>query len=343
MKVSEINATALDAAGIRIEEVYAKYDPVYAVYRTAERVLVHFSDDADQEKTQRTALASLSPIRGEINGLIDGWRTSKKPQLYSRSRRFERRVADALVVALEGDMADAILVLQAVKIDLMDERVSIGRFQYLKFASATACATLLAIIVLHGLLGAIFNAKYSDDDKLILFSAAVGAVGAFFSIAIAIRNRSVQTDLHARDNAADAILRILIGVIAAPVLIALLRSNAVSMKIGNTELQAVTIATWGPTVMVSFLAGFMERLVGDLLTKSGAGLGVRPASPSETMTGAKQPPPGAAGAADPGAKAAAGAAAPDPDAPDGCTSGQAPDVKAATDDGDLPATTGGQA
>lgn len=347
MKVSEIKANGLDAAGVRIEEVYAKYDPVYAVYRTTERVLIHFSDDTKQEKSQRAALASLSPIRGEINGLIDGWRTSKKPALYSRSRRLERRVADALVVALEDDMADAILVLQAIKTDVLDERQSIGRFQYLSVASITMGALLLSILVLHTVWAIGFRPGYYPDDRLLLLSAAIGAVGAFFSVAIAIRTRSVQTDLRLRDNAADAILRIVIGLIAAPVLIALLRSNIIVVSFGDNKLQNLSLDNkiWPETVVVAFLAGFLERLVGDLLAKAGTGFAVRPASPSETMTGAKPAPVATSGGG--GGEAAGppprGNDPVDPDAPDGCTSDLPLASGAGTGDSDLPVTVGGQA
>ena len=140
MKVADIQAGSLDSAGTIIEEVYTKYDPNYAVYRTKSRVLVQFGDLEETEKSQRAALATLYPLRGEVNGLIDGWRGSKDATRAAKARRYERRAADALVVALEASPADGALLLQSVKADLIDGRQATGRVQYLATALATALA-----------------------------------------------------------------------------------------------------------------------------------------------------------------------------------------------------------
>jgi len=75
----------------------------------------------------------------------------------------------------------------------------------------------------------------------------------------------VLTNLHRRDNLADAALRILIGIVAAGVLVLMLSSNLVpSFTIGKAEISGPLIA-WQTVLVVGFIAGFLERLVPDLL------------------------------------------------------------------------------
>ena len=143
VRVADVRAHAEDAVGVPIEFVYAKDVPLYAVYRTPERVLIHFADALDKRVAQRRDLIRFNPIRGEINGLINGWRTSKYAALQSRARRFDRRVADALTVALEGDLDGASLLLDRVKQDIIAERTSWARFLYLMIASGAVLVLLL--------------------------------------------------------------------------------------------------------------------------------------------------------------------------------------------------------
>src|SRR6476661_5105194 len=99
MQVEAIKTEGLDPAGKKITDVYVKNPPFYAIYHTDQRVMVHYDDTTAEAKRQSELLAPLSPIRGEINGLIDGWRSSPKQNLKDKAKRYERRVADALGVA----------------------------------------------------------------------------------------------------------------------------------------------------------------------------------------------------------------------------------------------------
>ena len=243
MKVADIELTKKDSADAPILEVYAKYPPNYAVYRTAQRVLIQFAEAADQEQVQRRTLAVLNPLRGEINGLIDGWHDSKNKKLLSNSRRFQRRVADALVVGLEDDIPDALTLLTAVKTDLLEERKSAGRFQYLKVASISA----LVVTFIAGLGQLPFYFWQSRAERALPgltqgqalgLSVAAGSLGAFFSVALAIRGRTVLTDLRGRDNFVDALLRIVIGAMSAPILICMFLTKTLNFDLGGAQISA---------------------------------------------------------------------------------------------------------
>ncbi|MBZ9898544.1 hypothetical protein LB545_29990 [Mesorhizobium sp. BR1-1-6] len=261
--VADIVKDQLDFTGAKIETVYSKVSNTYAVYRTPERVMVQFSDDEKLGSEQRLALAPLNPVRGEINGLIDGWRESRflnvgKKQ--ARARLFDRRTADALTVALQGDQTHAAELLTAVKADILEERTSIGRTEYLIVASICA----FVIVVLFGWVASFFETigKFVTTNDIWL-ATGVGAIGALFSIALAIRSREIRTDLQRRDNIVDAILRIMIGSTSAVVLFSLFKSGLVTLGLGATK---VDLTQTHALIIIAFLAGFAERMVGDFLS-----------------------------------------------------------------------------
>lgn len=352
-RVQDILQNHPDSVGTPVEAVYAKVVPLYAVYRTPERVLIHFADATTEMEKQRVNLTPLNPLRGEINGLINGWRSRPEARFQSRARRFDRRVADALTVALQGDIPGSTVLLERVKQDIVTERTSWARFLYLMIAAAAA----LVVMVLAGFATSRWFAyAFYDFEPMgnrVWLAAGAGAMGAFFSIATGIRNRTILTDLQLRDNAADAVLRIVIGAIAGALLLLIILSGAISLSIGGglaltaTEVMA---AGKGPLVMLlGFAAGFSERMVTDLLAK---------VTPQELATQARVASAtggthGAGGAATPAPTppptpapaAAASVAADEEDHPEAEVDGCVSDIQTAegeeTGDAELPPATGG--
>lgn len=263
MRVADVKNGGNDSAGAVIREVYLKQPPHYAIYRTPERVLVHYADDEDEAKRQAATLAPLNPARGEINGLIDGWHSSDRGSVQAKAKRYSRRVADALGVALEGDASGSLAVLTSIKADLVDERTSWARFQYLIAAALVA----VVVVLVTAIIGAYLT---SGSVRALWLALAGGTVGALFSIAIAIRQRTVLTDLHFVSNTADAVLRVVIGAIAAAVLVSLVELRAVVLTIGDANL-ADNTQGWLFPLVVAFVGGFSERLVPDLLERSRVG------------------------------------------------------------------------
>lgn len=336
MNVADLRRDEQDAEGQTVDRIFAKKPPIYAVYRADDRVKLHFADARDASDKQRKDLSQLAPLRGEIDGLIDGWRPghggpAENQKMIDKAQRYQRRLGDALVVAMEEDLTGAREVLTKIKEDILGERVATARFEYLIAAFATAMAMMFVAWLLGSLLplvgdepgdqaqrmvkagvvsviliGAAILAvfRYSLLDlkwrvgvltaliavpiASILFlppldagavpashsfglavcrAAAAGSIGAFFSISLAIRNRTVLPDLLRTSNLMDAILRVTIGFIAAVVLIGLVLGQMVKFSIGE---RPVTPDHLLAILLIGFIAGFSERFVPDLLDKASA-------------------------------------------------------------------------
>ena len=242
MHVEDLQIGQSDQCQDMVVAIYGCKSPEYAVYRTEKRVLVQFADASDLAATQRNALAPLNPLRGEINGLIDGWRAGSdgilpsagKRDLKARAERYDRRSGDALIVALEGDVASARIILSGIKQDILSERTSWARLLYLLAAFVAACFFGLAAAVSTSLV------KFRSPGIDLWQAGVAGGAGAFFSISVGIRSRTILADLQRTSNLMDSVLRVTIGVIGAVVLMALIDGGALPLTVSKLKLLPAT-------------------------------------------------------------------------------------------------------
>lgn len=301
-KVAEISVGRLDFAGYEIVCLYAYDPPNYAVYRNPARVMVHFADSDALAAMQRKRLACLTPLRGQISSLIDGWHYarprwwvpwSQENPLCKKAMRYDRRTGDAVVLALDNaqpnTITTALALLAEIKNDIISERTSMARVDYLGFALVLV---FLFMLVAGAATMAAVQTWFSFPAAMsaVWTSASGGALGAFFSIAIGLKSRTVLIDLQNRDNHADALLRMLIGVIAGGMMLCLLLSGLISSVIdmkqltpGSADYKLLLV------FVIGFLAGFFERLVPNLLSQTNLGTKETSGEP-KTSTAANTPP-----------------------------------------------------
>lgn len=368
--VADIVPGAKDATNSDILTVYSKISGIYAVYRTRERVSVQFADDQTLGSEQRRALVKLNPLRGQINGLIDGWRAidddDYRPphrllfwrrvhacEIKAKVAMFDRRVSDALIMALQSDQDHAEILLGEIKADLLEERTSAARIDYVAVA-ALVTALLLIVSGIAG--GTAFGLlKSTKPEQVLWLACGAGALGALFSTGIAMRTRQILTDLQVRENRTDAIVRICIGALAGVLLVAMLMAKVVSFDFGAGARSPDAMAEWGDIdikwilyALVAFIGGFSERLVAGLLEKASAAA----AAPSNPLAGATPPATGSGPTAtetnplglqrsDDDTEAHRSREAPAGDDADGCLAEEEGGPDDATDDSQLPAATGG--
>lgn len=298
LKVSDIEPGGHDETQSPINCVYSINDPLYAIYGTDTRVSVQFADEPLQQRQQRADFAALAPLRGEINGLVDGWRTSADERLLAKVKRYDRTVADALVVALTRDCASAQGILRQIRDDLVADRTSLSRLYYLLTAGGAAAFLILscsagAWIALHD------HIDFWGDTNPLWMGAGTGSIGAFFSIALALHTREFKPEQRWLDNVIAAVVRVLIGAIAGTMLVALISIHMVNVTLGDASFGETVPGGVAPALLpliVAFLGGFAERLVPDLLKKAGDDMlaGAAPSAPPRPAGGAGDAPGGGA-------------------------------------------------
>ncbi len=238
-----------DGRGETITQVFFKRTH-YAIYLAGGKVIVQYADEEKLAEDQIKVTAELIPLREQLHFLADKY---KGPCYLSQ-------VAEALRLGLEGQSSCAKAIMQYAMDDVRESIARLGRLTYLKFAIPMGLAGAALAAAAAGLLR-------STDAADIALATAGGAVGALLSIVSAIRNRTVALDVHQGSNVLDAAARLLVGIISAGFLFLILTSGMVpEVKVGEAALVG-TGATWRSALIVGFAAGFLERLLPDLLSK----------------------------------------------------------------------------
>jgi hypothetical protein len=263
-KVEDVKLGGKDRSGYDVKCIYALNPPEYAVYGTEVRTSIQYADDLVLARQQRTTMSVCSPLRGQINGLIDGWRAAGKRGRGHRVADYDRRVADALVMGLEGSIAATLDLLTEIRNDIVAERRSLAQSDYL----LTAVITVAALLMLFaGVRAAVGDTDYANPAwNAALTGASGGTLGAFFSIAVGMRSRTVLVDIQKWDNRRDAVLRVIVGTIGGGILICLLLTKLVTvLGLDVTQDQGLGALK---ALVIGFLAGFSERAVPDILAKA---------------------------------------------------------------------------
>ena len=259
VRVADIRKNQQDCRGEKIDFVFYRRRE-FAIYRSGGKILVQYSDDETVAKAQVANTAELLPLRGRLQYLV---KDMTAPNAY------HWQIAEALRLGLDGQKDAAKSTLQGAIDHIIARRVSEGRTHYLTYAGGVV---ILAVATLCAAAAALWFIWHTTPDQIasglnyLMMATGSGAMGAMLSTAIALRARTVATDVDLKSNAVDSAVRIMIGVISAAALYLILDSNLLDdVKVGATTLKPDL--NWKLALLVGFAAGFLERLLPDLLEK----------------------------------------------------------------------------
>ena len=172
-------------------------------------------------------------------------------------------MAAGLQLAIGLDEQGAQDKLTRVLDALRQERAIAGRVQYMFLSFCLAAVLLCALYVFSELIY-----PFSTPATNVWLAAKGGLAGAFLSIAISIRGRTVALDNDWKSNAMEGAVRLSIGVIAGGFLLLALGSGFLARVVAGDVSGVGQISTWQAAVTLGFLGGFVERLVPSLLEKA---------------------------------------------------------------------------
>lgn len=244
-----------DATGNTIKKIFQKHLDDWIVYKS-DAVHAEIADELHSEnpplmESYLNRAGQVQDLKAQITYLLTE---------VTNREKYEGSLADAMAMALRNDVTSARKRLEETLGQINNDYYIVARFRYLEYTFLCA-VPLLVILGLSAWAADAFN--YEGGN--LLLAGTAGLIGAIFSIAIAIRSRAVGTDTNFRALLTDCFVRLIIGVISGCFLQLLLEAGAFpKISVGDAVISKDHI-TWRTVVTIGFIAGFLERLVPNLL------------------------------------------------------------------------------
>jgi len=278
--VADIKKGGRDHRGEKIEYLFY-HRQSFAIYRSGDKVMVHYADDEATAEQQTIAVAELVFLRGRLQFLMSGCSSED-------ANRYHCLIAEALRLCLDGRGAESKAMMEMLIDTMIEHRLQQGRDVHLISTGLMVLVIILSLCASAAGIWYLWGLAPVAAGCCLMLAIGSGAIGATMSTALALQARNGSAavkSVNPRRNAIDGVARILIGVASAAALYLFLDSDVLgAIKIGDLILKPDI--DWKKAMLVGFMAGFLERLVPDLLEKKFAAVtnkyGSRPSQAAAT-------------------------------------------------------------
>ncbi len=259
-----------------IRRVYIATD-LFVIYATDENDLrdlcgLHYQLAGSYARCQvlRGRLAELTPDITSITDAVCSIRpmfrrdASRALENYHLFReRICEMVAQAMSSAFEDRLIQARSIIAEARAIVQERRDSLNRMRYVA-ANTVAAAVILAIglsLIFAGLgTPLVPNVTVGQTDMARIPVLMAGALGAFFSVSLSIRQLRVDRSITLAEMFYAGFVRVPIGVIAAAVVVWLIEGGWILGSVGDTFKSA-------SVMLFAFIAGFSEMFVPNALNQ----------------------------------------------------------------------------
>ncbi|WP_424932539.1 hypothetical protein [Amaricoccus macauensis] len=268
-------------------------DTVHAIYVQTSQFTIYTARLSDEEFCRlRYCLSSSCPqeckkLRERLGTIIGPiamitstlcgsrprlpWPAYRRKHFEARADRCAELMAKAKQLAFEGKVEQAEELLEGLLHEVQTGRDSKNRMRYILANLTALLAFMFAWAVLPategvGLFKPILTGKLVTATPTVSYQDVLllGAIGAFFAVSIGVKKVKVQHSVTITEMIYTGTVRIMIGVIAALVMILLMLGDF--LPVSSEKM------TWA-MYLFGFMAGFSEMLIPDALKDKSPKLG----------------------------------------------------------------------
>jgi hypothetical protein len=236
----------------------------YVVYRSEKGVYVQFSDDPEEEATQRRRFTEVCPELCELRYFTPQIRSTWNFPFGSqdRSSLFDHNIAQAIMLVMEGRVDTGKQIAeQALKMAV----IRVTNDNTIRYALACLMSwfawIVLGILVFALLL--LFSPS-SHLAQLYVVAGVSGATGAMLSVATRLQAFRLQPCNQSNMNYYMSAIRVGTGLIAGLALL-LLAPSILSTAMQNLVPKWGNPPEWESAAALGLVAGFAERLIPNMM------------------------------------------------------------------------------
>jgi hypothetical protein len=249
-----------DKLGNNVEDIIC-LGRQYAVYRSTEGIYVHFSDCPNKEIEQRKRFIEIVPELCELRYL-----TRSIFKFPGRRELFEKNMAQAAMLALEGNLEDSKRIAKQA-LEMAERRATNDntvKYMMVCLFSGLAASAIGLYAFYHG---------PRHWDPMYFLACIAGACGAVLSVISRYQAFKLRPCNESLMTYCMSAIRVLVGVMSGVVLLLLVERLLGDTFAAMSHSETGEWRDWQAIAVLGILGGFAERLVPSLLQTTANGFG----------------------------------------------------------------------